>query len=154
MKNTLLIIFAAALLSSCSPEVIEKTIRETDTVFQTRTERIYDTVYKYRTKVKQVTDSIYIRDTLQPDTLTLRSNYATARAWLDWPQLKGTIEDKDTTLSYYQDSSRRIIEEKEKQVRRREEVRTKIIKKKYVPWWIYLLWGASLGVVLLLRFKL
>ncbi len=154
MKNILLIIISAALLSSCSPEIVERTIRETDTVYQTRTERIYDTVFKYQTKVKRVTDSIIIRDTLQVDTLTLRSNYATARAWLDWPQLKGTIEDKDTTLSFYQDSARRIIEEKEKQVQRREEIRTKIIEKKYVPWWIYLLWGVSIGLILLIRIKI
>lgn len=158
-KENILIIIIALLFSSCTNEVVEKVVKKTDTIERDRVERIYDTTYLFSTDVKTVTDSVIIFDTLpqqdafQSDTLLLESNLAIAQAWVD-KDLKGTIKDKDTILSFYQDSSRRIITETMKTMSEVKETKTRIVEEKYVPWWIYLLWGVSLGVVLVLRFKI
>lgn len=147
-------ILVIILLAGCSPKIQERIVYETDTTFIEKTVHVSDTVFKYKTRVKHEFDSIFIKDTLDVDTLTLESNYSYAKAWLAWPHLKGEIQDKDTTLSFKQDSSRVVSTEKETSKKTRSEVITKIIEKKYVPWWIYLLWGVSIGVVLFVRLRI
>lgn len=153
MNKGIIVFFILALLSGCSPKIQERIVYETDTVFKEKKVFVTDTVYKYRTEVKTVIDSIYIRDTLEGDILHLESNYAYAKAWLEWPHLKGEIRDKDTTLSFKQDSARVRTEQKETHKKERRETITITKEVKYIPWWIYLLWGLSLGLVLFFRFK-
>lgn len=154
LKYLFLGIVLAASMTGCSPKIRERIVYETDTTFIEKEVRVTDTVYKYRTQVKHEVDSIYVRDTMQTDTLRLESNYSYARAWLVWPHLKGEIQDKDTILTFRQDSARVDTNVKETNKKTRTEIITKVVKEKHIPWWIYILWGASLGVVMFIRMKI
>lgn len=152
LKLLIILIFFATL-SGCSPKIQERIVYETDTTFIEKEVRVTDTVYKYRTIVKYEVDSIYLRDTLQTDTLTLESNYSYAKAWLAWPHLKGEIQDKDTVLSFKQDSARVNTNVKKTNKKTKTETITNVVKEKYVPWYIYMLWGLSIGLTMYVRLK-
>lgn len=71
LKYLFLGIVLAASMTGCSPKIRERIVYETDTTFIEKEVRVTDTVYKYRTQVKHEVDSIYVRDTMQTDTLRL-----------------------------------------------------------------------------------